>query len=181
VSEFLHDVVPASALAHIRFLELIFPPYPSATWPGPEHPAARDWLATVGWLRDRLNRPALTLRVTVVDESNGAPGRVGEATAEEAAALLRAYADFVRPLRGLAAEPPGLARFYAHFRYPEGRPWEEVPNEPPPPGPWFDPWFEKKDLKERLERCVMGERYESLYADSRKEPVPSDWDHMSFS
>ncbi|KAK4039669.1 hypothetical protein C8A01DRAFT_16402 [Parachaetomium inaequale] len=180
-SEFLRDVVPASALAHLRFLELVFPPYPSPTWPGPEHPAARDWLATVGWLRDRLNRPALTLRVVVMGESNGAPDRAGEATAEEAAALLRAYADLVRPLRGLAAEPPGLARFYAHFRYPRERPWGDVPNEPPRPGPWFDPWLHKKDLKERLERYVMGARYESLYADSREEPAPSDWDEMSFT
>jgi hypothetical protein len=175
-SEFLSDVVPASALAHLRFLELVFPPYPSATCPGPEHPAARDWLAMVGWLReDRLNRPALTLRV-VVDESNGAPDRAGEATPDEAAALLRAYAHLVRPLRGL-----GLARFYAHFRYPCQRSWADVPNEPPRPSPWFDPWLEKQNLKERLERYVMGARYEGLYSDSSKEPAPSDWDHMSFS
>jgi hypothetical protein len=179
-SEFLRDVVPASALAHLRFLELVFPPYPPATWPGPEHPAARDWLATLGWLRDRLTRPALTLRVMVVDESNGAPDREGEATAEEAAALLRAYADLVRPLRGLAAEPDGLARFYAHFRYPRQWSWENVSNGLLWSGPWFDPWLEKKALKERLERYVMGARYESQYADGREEPGPSDWDHMSF-
>jgi hypothetical protein len=182
-SEFLRDVVPASALAHLRFLELVVPPYPSATWPGPEHPAARDWLATVAWLRDRLNLPALTLRVMVIDESNGTPERAGEATPEEAAALLRAYADLVRPLRGLAAdsERPGLGRFYAHFRYPEERSWEHLPGEPRRPGPWFDPWLHKKSLKQYLERYVMGARYESLYTDSRKEPLPSDWDYMSFS
>jgi hypothetical protein len=179
-SEFLRDVVPASALAHLRFLELVFPPYPSATWPGPDHPAARDWLATVGWLRDRLTLPALTLRVMVMDESNGTPDRAGEATPEEAAALLSAYADLVRPLQKLAAEPAGLARFYAHFRYPRERSWADVPNEPPRPGPWYDPWLEKKYLKERLERYVMGARYESLYEDGREEPAPSDWDHMSF-
>ncbi|KAK4097978.1 hypothetical protein N658DRAFT_518265 [Parathielavia hyrcaniae] len=146
-SEFLRDVVPVSALAHLRFLEL----------PGSEHAAARDWLATVSWLRDRLNRPALTLRVIVMDESNGAPDRDGEATADKAAALLRAYVRLVRPLRGLAAEPPGLARFYTHFRYPRQRPWDGLPNAPPRPGP-----------------CLQ------VYADIRKEPAPSDWDYMSF-
>ena len=179
-SEFLRDVVPASALAHLRFLELVFPPYPSATWPGPEHPAARDWPSTVAWLRDRLNLPGLTLRVVAMDVSNGTPDRFGEATAEEIAALLKVYTHLVRPLRGLA-EPPGLARFYAHFRYPRERPLDAVLDDPPRRGPWYDPWLHKKDLKERLERYVMGARYESLYADSREEPAPSDWDEMYFA
>ena len=180
-SEFLRDVVPAPALAHLRFLELVFPPYAAATWPGAEHPAARDWLAAAGWLRDGLNLPALTLRVVFMDESNGAPDRAGQATAEEAAALLRAYRDLLRPLRGLAA-PPGLARFYGHFRYPWQRPMYDImPGEPPRRGPWHDPWFDKRDLKERLERYVMGARYESQYADGREEPGPSDWDELYFA
>ena len=173
-------MVPASALAHLRFLELVFPPYPSATWPGPEHPAARDWPSTVAWLRDRLNLPGLTLRVVAMDVSNGTPDRFGEATAEEIAALLKVYTHLVRPLRGLV-EPPGLARFYAHFRYPRERPLDAVLDDPPRRGPWYDPWLHKKDLKERLERYVMGARYESLYADSREEPAPSDWDEMYFA
>ena len=167
----------------------------SATWPGPEHPAARDWLSTVAWLRDRLNLPGLTLRVVAMDVSNGAPDRFGEATAEEIAALLKVYADLVRPLRGLA-EPPGLARFYAHFRYPQERFLDAILNdliyiddddddddeitEPRRRGPWYDPWLHKEDLKERLERYVMGARYESLYADGREEPGPSHWDDMYF-
>jgi hypothetical protein len=189
-SEFLRDVVPTSALAHLRFLELVFPPYASATWPRPEHPAARDWLSTVAWLRGRLNLPGLTLRVVAMDVSNGAPDSSGEATAEEITALLKVYTDLVRPLRGLA-EPPGLARFYAHFRYPRERSldaiindpyWQDYDeaNEPPRSGPWYDPWLHKKDLKERLERFVMGARYQSLYADGREEPRASDWDAMYF-
>ncbi len=106
-----------------------------------------------------------------MDESNGAPDRVGEATAEEATALLRAYADFVRPLRGFG-ELPGLARFYAHFRYPRERPCDTARH--PWRGPWYDPWLHKRNLRERLERYVMGARYESLYADGREEPRPSD-------
>ncbi|KAK4140578.1 uncharacterized protein C8A04DRAFT_14835 [Dichotomopilus funicola] len=181
VSEFLHNIIPASALSHLRFLELVFPPYPAATWPGPDHPATQDWHATVAWLRDRhrLCLPALTLRVMVMDESNGMRGSEYEATAEEAKAVLIAYIKIlVWPLRGLAAEPLGLARFYASFRYPQLGPRRYRPSIMP--GPWYDPFLRKRDLKERLERYVMGSRYESLYADGRTEPMPSDWDHMSF-
>ncbi|EAQ91883.1 predicted protein [Chaetomium globosum CBS 148.51] len=178
-SEFLRDVVPAPALSHLRFLELVFPPYPPTTWPGPDHPAVRDWAAVVGWLRDRLNLPVLTLRVVVTDESNGTPDRARGATPEEAATQLGAYTALLRPLQRLA-EPPGLARFYAHFQYPwETAPWDLALYQPP--GPWYDPCFHKRDLKERLERYVMGARYESLYADGRKEPGPSDWDYMYFA
>jgi hypothetical protein len=173
VSEFLRDVVPASALAHLRFLELVFPPYPSTTWPGPDHPATQDWQATIAWLRDgpKLSLPALTLRMMVMDESNGTPDRPSsEDTPEEAAALLKAYTHLMRSLRGLGEQPPGLARFYAHFRY---RWWERpapdptvILDEPWHPGPWYDPWLHKRGLRERLERYVMGDaRYESQYAD----------------
>jgi len=55
-----------------------------------------------------------------MDESNGTLDRVGKATADEAATLLKAYTDLLRPLRGLGGLPGGLVRFYAHFRYP----WE---------------------------------------------------------
>ncbi|KAH6649300.1 hypothetical protein F5144DRAFT_624540 [Chaetomium tenue] len=178
-SEFLRDVVPASALAYLRFLELVFPPYPPAAWPGPDHPVMRDWIATVGWIGDKLNPPALTLRVMGTDESNGTPDRAGGATAEEAATQLRAYRALLRPLQRLA-EPPGLARFYAHFQYPwDTAPWDLALYQAP--GPWYDPLFHKRDLKERLERYVMGARYESLYADGREEPGPSDWDDMYFA
>ncbi|KAH6613713.1 hypothetical protein B0J18DRAFT_62838 [Chaetomium sp. MPI-SDFR-AT-0129] len=180
-SEFLHDVVPASALGHIRFLELVFPPYLPATWPGPNDPATQDWHATVAWLRHRhrLQLPALTLRMMVMDESNGATDREVEVTTEEAKTVLMAYFHvLVSPLRELAAEPLGLARFYASFRYPQPR-----PRRPPPPiprGPWYDPWLKKRDLNQRLERYVMGARYENMYVEGRTEPRPSDWDHMSF-
>ena len=42
-------------------------------------------------------------------------------------------------------------------------------------------WGEKKALKDRLERYVMGDRYGSLYADGKAEPVPSDWDPVYFT
>lgn len=65
----------------------------------------------------------------------------------------------------------GLARFYAHFPYPWEGGLESIPE-------FHSPWRDKKALKERLERYVMGARYESLYADGKEEPVPSDWDRV---
>jgi hypothetical protein len=173
VSEFLREVVPASALAHIRFLELAFPPYPPQTWPGTEHPAMRDWWAVVEWLQDKINLRGLTLRLVVMDTSNGAP-QPPRITTEEGGALMKAYMDLLRPLPRLAEL--GLAGFYAHFPYPwEGAPEPNVREERNPR--WV--WGAKKALKDRLERYVMGGRYESLYADG-KEPVPSDWDLVYF-
>ncbi|KAK4103512.1 hypothetical protein N658DRAFT_505199 [Parathielavia hyrcaniae] len=98
------------------------------------------------------------------DESNGAPDPA-EATAEEAAALLGAYTNLlVRTAPGTGggagARPRALLR--------------------PLLLPSYDPWLERRDLKERLERYVMGARYESLYTGGREEPAPSDWDEMYF-
>ena len=173
VSEFLREVVPASALTHIRFLELVFPPYPPSTWPGIE--AVRNWWDLVDWLQDKVNLQGLTLRIIVVDSSNGAP-QPPQITNEGGKAVMTAYMDLLQPLQQLAKL--GLAEFYAHFAYP----WEtvlgsKVRDEYNPR--WI--WSEKKALKHRLERYVMGDRYESLYADGKKEQVASDWDLVYFT
>ena len=47
-SQFLREVVPAHCLGHMRFLELVFPPYLAQTRPRAGHPAIQDWRETVG-------------------------------------------------------------------------------------------------------------------------------------
>jgi hypothetical protein len=163
-SEFLCDVVPASALAYIRFLELTFPAYLPETWPSNDHPAMRDWWAVAKGLPDKLNLSGLTLRMIAVDMTNQG-NDVDLRSIEEHRTILKAYEGLVKPLPQLAER--GLARFYAHFAYP----WMESP------GPYPE-WSEKKALKDSLERFVMGARYETMYAEGEGEPVPCDWDHM---
>jgi hypothetical protein len=60
-SQFLREVVPAHCLAHLRFLEFVFPPYLYDHWPQPEDPAMQDWCLTVDWLRDKINARGLTV------------------------------------------------------------------------------------------------------------------------
>ncbi|KAK3291148.1 uncharacterized protein B0H64DRAFT_409920 [Chaetomium fimeti] len=173
VSEFLREVVPEPALAHIRYLELVFPPYPAQTWPRTDDPAMRDWRSLVEWLQNKMNLPRLTLKLVVVDGSNGGPKAAPEITTEEGDALMKAYKDLLQPIPRLAEL--GLAQFYAHFPYP----WEGTPEcrvRQKERRSWV--WPEKKALKCRLERYVMRGRYESQYADGKKEPVASDWDMM---
>jgi hypothetical protein len=156
-SEFLRDIVPAHSLPHLRFLELVFPPYRASTWPGTHHPAMQDWASTVSWLRGKLRLPGLTIRLVVAETDNAPESYYYTITAEEGAAVIRAYMDLARPLRGLA--DAGLARFHANLPYPH-REWA---------------WREKEKLKRRIEEDVMGERYGRLYANGREEPVESDW------
>ncbi|KAK4205478.1 hypothetical protein QBC40DRAFT_320306 [Triangularia verruculosa] len=62
-SDFLKRIVPERSLPHLRFLELVFPPFSYSTWPRADHPASNDWRETLQWSRGRLNLPALTIRL----------------------------------------------------------------------------------------------------------------------
>ncbi|KAK4128022.1 hypothetical protein N657DRAFT_638421 [Parathielavia appendiculata] len=48
-SRFLRKTVPIDCLAHMRFIESVFPPYVPQGWP--LHLAMVNWRATVDWLR----------------------------------------------------------------------------------------------------------------------------------
>ncbi|KAK3299853.1 uncharacterized protein B0H64DRAFT_379291 [Chaetomium fimeti] len=117
-SEFLRDIIPTHCLAHLRFLELVFPPYVPHGWPGKDHPAILDWVATVGWARSRINAPALTLRVVMADFHTGpATGRT---------VMTEALVDGIgigqscifNPLKPLIREEGGLANFYMQVAHP---------------------------------------------------------------
>jgi hypothetical protein len=176
VSEFLREVVPTPALAHLRFLELVFPPYRAASWPETQHPTMEDWRTTVDWLRDKANSRGLTLRLMVADASDAPASYYRTITAEEGERVMSAFMDLLHPLKRLAADQ-GLARFYAHFPYP----WEcteESRIRDLNDRYWI--WDEKRSLKETAERHVMDGRYDSLYADGKEEPKASDWERMAY-
>lgn len=173
-SEFLRDVVPTRSLAYLRFLELVFPPYRPCSWPETQHPAMQDWWSTVDWLRDKINLPGLTIRLVVAAASSNVPRLYRHTiTVEEGETVMTAYMDLLRPLTGLADR--GLGRFYAHFPYP----WElteESRIRRLHDQDWADwVWVEREALKKRAEHYVMSHRYDSLYANGRKEPELSDW------
>ena len=170
-SLFLRDIVPHSALGHLRFLGLVFPAYRPPSWPEAQHPAMQDWWDTVEWLRGKVNAPALTLRLIVARTgSPSSPGYWATISDEEAGTIMDAYTNLMQPLVPLAEED-GLARFYACLVHPRKhtRAGQLGAHRPE----WFR--VEEQALKQYAERFVMGARYESLYADGREEPGHDDW------
>ncbi|KAK4098075.1 hypothetical protein N658DRAFT_455828 [Parathielavia hyrcaniae] len=172
-SQFLREVVPVHCLAHLRFLELVFPPYLAQTWPQGDHPVMQDWHATVDWLQDKINGPALTIRLVAAKVSCDSP-RVYKWIIPESDAhsIASAHMELARSLRPLARN--GLARFYVHLPYL----WfYTVPTDI-----WnrnerhSQKWQREREIKERVERYVMGDRYGELYANGREEPPRSYWE-----
>ncbi|KAG7289946.1 hypothetical protein NEMBOFW57_006323 [Staphylotrichum longicolle] len=169
-SQFLREVVPAHCLAYLRFLELVFPPYLAQTWPRGDHPVLQDWQATVDWLLDKVDAPALTLRLAGAEVHYESPSEYHEIIPKsEGDDIAKAHLDLTRPLKALA--DVGLARFF--FRFP--CPWEftmdclrrsEMRSQ-----------IEAKQRRDKasFERMVLGERYKHQYADGREEPGPSYW------
>ncbi|EAQ84599.1 predicted protein [Chaetomium globosum CBS 148.51] len=178
-SQFLRQVIPGHCIAQLRFLELVFPPYRPYTWPETDHPVMRDWRETVAWLRDMINGPALTLRLIAIRYTSDSDFE-GPITVAEGDKVHRAYMDLLEPLKALAEGANGISKFYASLRHP----WEltfENENRRTGMEDFFeDSWLqaEERALKQRAERHVMGDRYESLYANGRKEPPQSLWHHV---
>ena len=87
-------------------------------------------------------------------------------TISDADTIEGAKMELVQSLKPLADD--GLARFYAHLPYP-GELGPEVFIE-------TSDWMKAKlrEIKDRAERLVMGDRYEELYA-TGEEPEKSFW------
>ncbi|KAH6842494.1 hypothetical protein B0I37DRAFT_314025 [Chaetomium sp. MPI-CAGE-AT-0009] len=177
-TQFLREVIPPHCVAHLRFLELVFPPYLPSTWPQTDHPATRDWCETVGWLRDKINGPGLTLRLVMTKHDYDArPQDNRTITTAEGDMIHRAYMDILQALKRLAEGTNGLAKFYADLRYP----WEQTAeSEDQWTGRYEGSWLQEREreLKESAERYVMGDRYDNLYANDKKEPQKSLWQHV---
>ncbi|KAK3297374.1 uncharacterized protein B0H64DRAFT_392025 [Chaetomium fimeti] len=163
-SDFLRNVVPTCALAHLRFLDLMFPPYRPGSWPEKQHPVMQDWWATVDWLRGKIDPPALTLRLAVSQGTRDTPSPYYRSiTKRDVETLVEAYLHLSQPLAALGND--GLARFYARLPVPWECTDDSVARYRSP-----DDVHGDDTVKERVERYVMGDRYESLYANGKKEP-----------
>ncbi|KAH6632779.1 hypothetical protein F5144DRAFT_575202 [Chaetomium tenue] len=175
VSQFLREVIPTHCLAYLRFLEVVFPPYPPSGWPQAGHPAMDDWWATVDWLQDKVNLPGLTLRLVGARANEVTPDAyTATITVSEGDTIMKAHMALLPPLTHLGQN--GLARFYANFIYP----WlctEELRVHD-----YKKDWMEdrNREIKEPAERYVMGDRYEGLYANNKKEPERSSWEYSYY-
>lgn len=175
-SEFLHDVIPQDCIAHLRFLELVFPRRPAAGWPRPDSPALQDWRETVGWLWDKISN--LTIRAVEAENldfhGSGEKDIITEGEGDMVNSTILAVLD---PLAQLAECPERMSRFYADFPYP----WEWTAETQ---GSLHDnqSYYDKVERKKiafdaSLERRVLGSRYEEMYARWRKAPAYSLWQH----
>ena len=177
-SQFLREVVPAQCIPYLRFLELSFPPYFAPTWPQMDHPALQNWRETVLWVQDKINGPALTLRLVAADMSNYQAANSDTITVAEGDSIYGGYMELLKPLEQLTKGPNGLARFYVDLRYPWE--WTEELQALLPQERHDLVTVRKRELKRRAERQVMGDRYNSQYANGRKEPRVSLWQHCFY-
>jgi len=181
-SLFFRELVPIHCLAYLRFVELVFPPYQHHIWPQEEHPAIKDWRATVDWLQDKINARGLTLRLIMADPLPEDWEAVDRAfiTIPQGNAILAAYRAILRPLKLVAAGDDGLAAFYASLTCP----WqwtESVRDRLNQPGGQEEAPDKAQERKRDAQREVMGDRYESLYANGKTEPNWSIWGYAVYA
>ncbi|KAH6628347.1 hypothetical protein F5144DRAFT_491852 [Chaetomium tenue] len=172
-SQFLREVVPTHCLAHLRFLEIVFPPYPHDHWPQPEDPAMKEWCSTVTWLRDKINARGLTVSFVAADVDNWEPPPEREQmTRQQGVVILDSYIRIVRPLRCWAAGEDGLAGFRVRLADPWG--WTERRiRQLRKRGLAEKHEATERELKAYVEGSVMGERYRA--DDTKKGPPQCLW------
>lgn len=161
ISVFLKDIVPAGCLSLLRFVEMVFPPYPHDSWPQEGDNALKDWIDCINRLKHNANLSALTLRLYMADTCDYMPqADRAELTRDDGQEVLKGYTRVLGPLSELGNL--GLARFYAHFVWPWT--WTEDVQSRVREGD--SQWLLRKEatLKERAERLVMGARYGTLSA-----------------
>ncbi|KAK3375815.1 hypothetical protein B0T24DRAFT_676724 [Lasiosphaeria ovina] len=115
-SEFLRDVVPTHCLAHLCFLELVFPAYEPDVWPHWEHASLQDWRATLFWARSRITAPALTVRIVI-----GTPKKAYSRQYphdDQVAKILNGYECILTPLRQLVTGSEGLRALHVQPAHP---------------------------------------------------------------
>ena len=168
---FLTQVVSLAALRHLRFLEVVFPPF-RTPWMLVHEPAYRQWQDAIAIVQNHLTLPALTLRVYFADKlayhdpSSGSPFR-DTMTKEQAMEIYKSYMRVLMPLQGLK----GLSKLFVHVAWP----WEWTQR-----GRWrrteqrHAVEREVSHVERRLERMVMGMNYESERA-GKRELGKSQW------
>ncbi|KAK4246624.1 hypothetical protein C7999DRAFT_41954 [Corynascus novoguineensis] len=158
-------------LRHVRFFELVFPPYRPSSWPEPQHAAMQDWEATIDWLRSMIKPHALMLHFAVADLDEVSPDQYYRPVSNEGAReTVMAYVRLLRPLSRL--DDDGLAWFYAYLPHPVCRTEHFKASKIR-----YCDWVLDAEiaLKKRAECCVLGSRYDNLCSNGKEEPDLGDW------
>jgi len=117
-SEFLRDIIPVHCLSDLRFLELVFPPYVPHGWPNRELATVLDWHDTVDWIRDKINAPALTITLVMVDFHDGdVPNLRGDLTKDQGHQIIKGYSSILDCFRP-PAKDGSLAGIYIQPAFP---------------------------------------------------------------
>ncbi|KAK4039011.1 hypothetical protein C8A01DRAFT_37057 [Parachaetomium inaequale] len=175
--QFLRDVVPASCLGYLRFLELVFPPDVAGDWPKKGGPVLGDWSETIDQVSDKLNLPALTIRVLAVYHEDEDANDV-LLSGHDAKHTMESYFHLLQPLTRLAGTD-GLAGFHADLTWP----WRRTQATYERGSDYLrqqetDKWMQGRErwLKERAERFVLGDRYDRLRLKTgAQEPETGAW------
>ncbi|KAH6649306.1 hypothetical protein F5144DRAFT_634432 [Chaetomium tenue] len=172
-SHFLRDAIPIECLAHLRFLELVFPPYGPHNWPVDQHPAIVDWRNTVTWLRDKVNMPALTVRIAFTDFMYNPAAYRDRTTEDEGMQIVRGYTDIAQPLKALVKQD-GLASLFVQAAFPWSWGESAIPQVEHPENWWIQQLAEEEQrLKEKLEDIPGCEALVNLHR--KLEPGRSTW------
>jgi hypothetical protein len=166
-SQFLREVVPADCLGYLRFLEFVFPPYNHNCWPPHGHPALQDWAETIDWVKNKINTPGITLRLTMAGTVSSRPDYPDDRktlTQAQGDEVLAGYDRILEPLARLGGKD-GLTRFYADFAWPWK--WTEWARDSRRDIANYEAareWMKSKEdvFNERAERFILGDRYERL-------------------
>lgn len=144
-SFFLDEAVPRDCLGHLRLLEFFFLAIDQMVWPSEKQSDLLDWMGTITNIRDKLNLPALTIRLVIAQPTRSRATRPDK----ECQAILAAYDRILSPIIQLGGEG-GLAGFYADFEYP----WSVTDKASGNGRELFR--SKKREMKERAEKAVLG-------------------------
>ncbi|KAH8759341.1 hypothetical protein F5883DRAFT_681809, partial [Diaporthe sp. PMI_573] len=189
-SIFLRKKVPHQMLRELRELELVFPPYMHAGWPGEGHRVLADWAETLHWARDKMNLRGLTLQLVMTDSLDGEeppPGRE-EITSEQVEGILSGYRRITSPISVLAqtdvnamvGSGEGAAKlrsFYAQVAWPWSWNWGHDDKVLEYGWRWVKDYRRDRcqELREQTERLVLGQRDNEVYVSNREPPWKSIW------
>ncbi|KAJ4418789.1 hypothetical protein N0V82_005354 [Gnomoniopsis sp. IMI 355080] len=163
-SAFLRGGIAPSSLRYLRFLDLVFPPVDHET--SMTTPALTDWLETLDWARNKLDRPRLTIRLEITDytDERSVPPSRQTLDPKQARQIIKGCSDIVRGLMALrGASGPGLGeaglrRIFIHLANPF-----DGPGNLAPPGSRRGgrEWWERSQPEKKFECSIMGYDYDS--------------------